>query len=145
MISPAGKPIGGFSAHTVVGSRPTSQDWLVAASVLIVDDHARFRAQARRLLEAEGYEVVGEAPDGASALAAVTALRPAIVLLDVQLPDVDGFAVTRRLAAEDKPPAVILISSRDRSAYRRRLADTPARGFLAKSELSGPALAALLE
>ena len=117
----------------------------MAASVLIVDDHAHFRAQARRLLEAEGYEVVGEAPDGASALAAVSELRPAIVLLDVQLPDVDGFAVTRRLAAADKPPAVILISSRARSAYRRRLVDTPARGFLAKSELSGPALAALLE
>jgi DNA-binding NarL/FixJ family response regulator len=116
----------------------------VAASVLIVDDHSSFRALARRLLEAEGYEVVGEAPDGASALAAVADLRPAIVLLDVQLPDVDGFTVSRRLAAEDEPPVVVLISSRDRSAYRRRLADTPARGFLAKSELSGPALAALL-
>jgi DNA-binding NarL/FixJ family response regulator len=117
----------------------------VAASVLIVDDHPSFRALARRLLEAEGYEVVGEAPDGASALAAVADLRPAVVLLDVQLPDVDGFAVSRRLAAEDEPPVVVLISSRDRSAYRRRLADTPARGFLAKSELSGPALAALLQ
>jgi len=116
----------------------------VAASVLIVDDHASFRALARTLLEAAGYEVVGEAPDGVSALAAVANLKPAVVLLDVQLPDVDGFAVSRRLAAEDDPPVVVLISSRDRSAYRRRLADTPARGFLAKSELSGPALAALL-
>jgi DNA-binding NarL/FixJ family response regulator len=116
----------------------------VAARVLIVDDHASFRALARRLLEAEGYEVVGEAADGASALAAVVALRPAVVLLDVQLPDADGFAVSRRLAAEDDPPVVVLISSRDRSAYRRRLADVPARWFLAKSELSGPALAALL-
>lgn len=116
----------------------------MAASVLIADDHASFRALARRLLEAAGYEVVGEAPDGASALAAVAALRPAIVLLDIQLPDVDGFTVSRRLAAGDDPPVVVLISSRDRSAYRRRLADTPVRGFLAKSELSGPALAALL-
>ena len=116
----------------------------MAASVLIVDDHASFRALARTLLEAAGYEVVGEAPDGVSALAAVANLKPAVVLLDVQLPDVDGFAVSRRLAAEDDPPVVVLISSRDRSAYRRRLADTPARGFLAKSELSGPALAALL-
>lgn len=114
------------------------------ASVLIVDDHPSFRALARRLLEAEGYEVVGEAPDGVSALAAVANLKPAVVLLDVQLPDVDGFAVSRRLAAEDDPPVVVLISSRDRSAYRHRLAHTPARGFLAKSELSGPALAALL-
>jgi DNA-binding NarL/FixJ family response regulator len=114
------------------------------AGVLIVDDHADFRALARTLLEAAGYEVVGEAADGASALAAAAMLRPAVVLLDVQLPDVDGFVVSRRLAAEDDPPAVVLISSRDRSAYRRRLADTPARGFLAKSELSGPALDALL-
>jgi two-component system, NarL family, nitrate/nitrite response regulator NarL len=128
----------------VVTSRRSGQDWHVAPSVLIVDDHASFRALARTLLEAAGYEVVGEAADGASALAAAAALRPAVVLLDVQLPDVDGFAVSRRLAAEDDPPAVVLISSRDRSAYRRRLADTPARGFLAKSELSGPALAALL-
>jgi two-component system nitrate/nitrite response regulator NarL len=128
----------------VVGSRRSGQDWRVAASVLIVDDHAGFRALARRLLEAAGYDVVGEAADGASALAAVADLRPAVVLLDVQLPDMDGFAVSRRLAAEDDPPAVVLISSRDRSAYRRRLADARARGFLAKSELSGPALTALL-
>jgi DNA-binding NarL/FixJ family response regulator len=114
------------------------------AGVLIVDDHADFRALARTLLEAAGYEVVGEAADGASALAAAAMLRPAVVLLDVQLPDVDGFVVSRRLAAANDPPAVVLISSRDRSAYRRRLADTPARGFLAKSELSGPALDALL-
>jgi DNA-binding NarL/FixJ family response regulator len=144
MISPAGKPIGGFSARPVVGARRSGQDWRVAASVLIVDDHAGFRALARRLLESAGYEVVGEAADGAAALAAVADLRPAVVLLDVQLPDVDGFAVSRRLAAEDDPPVVVLISSRDRSAYRRRLADAPARGFLAKSELSGPALTALL-
>jgi DNA-binding NarL/FixJ family response regulator len=128
----------------VVTSRRSGQDWHVAPSVLIVDDHASFRALARSLLEAAGYQVVGEAADAVSALTAAAALRPAVVLLDVQLPDLDGFTVSRRLAADDDPPAVILISSRDRSAYRRRLADTPARGFLAKSELSGPALAALL-
>jgi DNA-binding NarL/FixJ family response regulator len=117
----------------------------MAATVLIVDDHVPFRALARRLLESTGYDVVGEADDGSSAIAAAARLRPRVVLLDVQLPDLDGFAVTERLVASDDPPAVILVSSRDASAYRRRLARSPARGFIAKSELTGPMLAALLE
>jgi DNA-binding NarL/FixJ family response regulator len=116
----------------------------MAATVLIVDDHATFRALARRMLEAYGYEIVGEAQDGASALVAIARLHPSVVLLDVQLPDTDGFALAETLVAGKDPPAVVLISSRDASAYRRRLADSPARGFLAKSELSGPAVAALV-
>jgi DNA-binding NarL/FixJ family response regulator len=116
----------------------------MAATVLIVDDHASFRALARRMLEAYGYEIVGEAQDGASALVAIARLNPSVVLLDVQLPDTDGFVLAERLVAGKDPPAVVLISSRDASAYRRRLADSPARGFLAKSELSGPAVAALV-
>jgi DNA-binding NarL/FixJ family response regulator len=110
------------------------------ATVLIVDDHATFRALARRMLEAGGYDVVGEAADGASALDQVSRLRPSLVLLDVQLPDIDGFAVAERLARQDDPPAVVLTSSRDASAYRRRLATTSAHGYLAKSELTAPAL-----
>jgi DNA-binding NarL/FixJ family response regulator len=116
----------------------------MAATVLIVDDHATFRALARRMLEAHGYEVVGEAQDGASAVAASSRLQPSVVLLDVQLPDIDGFAVAETLMTRDDPPAVVLISSRAASSYRRRLADSPARGFLAKSDLTGPALAALV-
>jgi DNA-binding NarL/FixJ family response regulator len=116
----------------------------MAATVLIVDDHATFRALARRMLEAHGYEVVGEAQDGASAVAASSQLQPSVVLLDVQLPDIDGFAVAETLMTRDDPPAVVLISSRAASTYRRRLADSPARGFLAKSDLTGPALAALV-
>lgn len=115
----------------------------VERSVLIVDDHAEFRAAARALLEADGFDVLGEAADGASALAEARRLRPSIVLLDIQLPDLDGFTVAERLAAADGP-AVVLVSSRDASSYRRRLADSPARGFIAKSELSGAALAALV-
>jgi DNA-binding NarL/FixJ family response regulator len=117
----------------------------MSATVLIVDDHSGFRDLARRMLEGAGYEVVGEAQDAATALAAAARLRPTVVLLDIQLPDQDGFAVSERLAAEDHPPAVVLISSRDEAAYRRRLASSPARGFIAKSELSGAALATLLE
>jgi DNA-binding NarL/FixJ family response regulator len=115
----------------------------VGISVLIVDDHPEFRAAARALLTAEGYEVAGEATDGASAIDAATKLRPHVVLLDVQLPDVDGFTVAERLAEADDPPVVVLISSRDPSSYRRRLAQTSARGFISKSDLSGATLAAL--
>jgi DNA-binding NarL/FixJ family response regulator len=114
----------------------------VARTVLIVDDHAEFRSVARALLEAEGFVVVGEAGDGESALAAVERLGPELVLLDVQLPDLDGFAVAERLAGS---PAVVLISSRSAGSYRRRLAGSSARGFLSKSELSGAALTELLE
>ena len=115
----------------------------VRATVLIVDDHAAFRASARALLQAGGFDVVGEAADGASAVEAVAALRPEIVLLDIQLPDVDGLAVAEQLAAAPDPPAVVLISSRDARAYGPRLRQTPARGFIPKHVLSGEALAAL--
>jgi DNA-binding NarL/FixJ family response regulator len=116
----------------------------MATSVLIVDDHAGFRAFARALLGSEGFEVVGEAEDGASALRAVVQLRPDLVLLDVQLPDLDGFEVAERLATDAHPPAVVLVSTRDAASYRRRLGETSAQGFIAKGELSGAALAAVL-
>jgi DNA-binding NarL/FixJ family response regulator len=116
----------------------------VERTVLIVDDHPGFRSAARALLEADGFEVVGEAADGASGLTAAERLRPGLVLLDIRLPDLDGFEVARRLSQAGDPPAIVLVSSRDRSAYRRRLADSPARGFVAKSDLSGAAIAALV-
>jgi DNA-binding NarL/FixJ family response regulator len=121
------------------------EDCAMAATVLIVDDHASFRAMARRLLEAEGYEVVGEAADGGSCLSAAALLRPDVVLLDIQLPDIDGFAVAGELAHGDSPPSVVFVSSRDESAYRRRLAGGGGRGFIAKGDLSGARLTALLE
>ncbi|HEX5950517.1 MAG TPA: response regulator transcription factor [Actinomycetota bacterium] len=114
-------------------------------TVLIVDDHEAFRSSARALLEAEGFDVVGESADGGSALRAVSDLRPQVVLLDIQLPDMDGFAVASRLAESIDPPAVVLTSSRDASAYGTRLRETPSRGFIAKGRLSGEALAALID
>jgi DNA-binding NarL/FixJ family response regulator len=110
---------------------------------LIVDDHEGFRRMARALLEAEGFDVVGEAADGETALAEAARLRPVLVLLDIQLPDLDGFEVAARLASQADPPAVVLTSSRAARSYRRRLAASPVLGFIAKSELSGQALAAL--
>ena len=112
-------------------------------TVLIVDDHAAFRTSARALLQAEGFDVIGEATDGAEAVEAVAVMRPEIVLLDIQLPDVDGLAVAEQLATAPDPPTVVLISSRDAAAYGARLRSTSARGFIPKSGLSGEALAAL--
>jgi DNA-binding NarL/FixJ family response regulator len=95
------------------------------------------------LLQAEGFDVIGEATDGAEAVEAVAVMRPEIVLLDIQLPDVDGLAVAEQLATAPDPPTVVLISSRDAAAYGARLRSTSARGFIPKSGLSGEALAAL--
>jgi DNA-binding NarL/FixJ family response regulator len=113
-------------------------------TVLVVDDHPTFRATARALLEAEGFDVIGEAEDGLGALAAIARLRPEIVLLDVQLPDIDGFEVARRAAADHEPPQIVLTSSRDASDFGPLVADSGARGFVAKDALSGAAIAALL-
>jgi DNA-binding NarL/FixJ family response regulator len=112
--------------------------------VLIVDDHPSFRASARKLLESEGYEVVGEAADGAGALAAVEELHPDFVLLDVQLPDIDGCEVAARLGQREDPPLVILTSSRDARDFGSCVEDCGARGFVPKAELSGAVLTTLL-
>ena len=102
-------------------------------TVVIVDDHAGFRRSAAALLEAEGFDVVGEAADGPDAIGAVAVLRPSIVLLDIGLPVLDGLSVAEQLAAGPDPPVVVLISSRDADAYGARLDRSPARGFIRKS------------
>jgi DNA-binding NarL/FixJ family response regulator len=108
--------------------------------LLIVDDHASFRGFARRLLSLDGFEVVGEAADGAGAISAARLLRPDVVLLDVQLPDLDGFRVAEALTAGDGAPAVVLVSSRSREDYGAQVARSTACGFVAKAELSGETL-----
>ena len=112
--------------------------------MLIVDDHEGFRAAARALLEAEGFDIVGEAADGQGALTEVQRLQPDVVLLDVYLPDLDGFTVADRLAALARPPAVVLTSSYEAVTFGARLRAAPSCGFLAKRELSGEALAGLI-
>jgi DNA-binding NarL/FixJ family response regulator len=127
------------------GARLRWDDALMPWSLLIVDDHADFRSGARALLEGDGFQVVGEAPDGAAAVEAASRLRPQVVLLDIQLPGMDGFAVADSLALGDEPPIVVLTSSRPEEAFRRRLQAAPAiRGFIAKADLSGECLSALL-
>lgn len=117
---------------------------IVRPTLLIVDDHEAFRASARTLLELEGFQVVGLAESGEEALTEVERLHPDVVLLDVQLPGADGFAVASTLARRPDAPRVVLVSSRGRDAYAARLDDAPVRGFLSKSELSGKALLALV-
>jgi len=111
-------------------------------TVLIVDDHPSFRASARTLLESEGYEVVGEAENGADAVKAAQELQPDLVLLDVQLPDIDGFQVAEQLRRLVDPPAVVLTSSRD--DYAPLVEASAARAFIRKDALSAEALAAAL-
>ncbi|MGO9888822.1 MAG: response regulator [Solirubrobacteraceae bacterium] len=116
----------------------------MATTVLIVDDNGGFRAWARVLLESAGYTVAGEAADGASAIAAALASPPEVMLLDVQLPDTDGFEVARRVCAETSDVAVVLTSTRDALDYGARLGSCGARGFVSKDELSAEALADVL-
>lgn len=116
----------------------------VLERVLIVDDHPPFRAVARELLERAGYVVTGEAGTAAEALQAVASQAPDAVLLDVQLPDNNGFAVAAALTADDGP-TVVLISSREADDYGARVASCGARGFIAKSRLTAATFAAILE
>ncbi len=112
-------------------------------TALIVDDNAPFRQAARRVVEAAGLEVIAEAEDGPAALAAASAWRPDVVLLDVRLPGFDGMEVARRLAAGQAPPIVVLMSAgaliTDDLVRAAR-----ARGFLPKDRLRPHTLLALL-
>ena len=113
--------------------------------LLIVDDHPGFRRFARALLESEGFDVVGEAADGASAIEAAKALKPNVILLDVQLPDIDGFEVASQLTQNGSSPAIVMTSSRDACDFGSLVKQSGARGFIPKAELSAKALSDLLE
>lgn len=114
-------------------------------TAVIVDDHDGFRAMARQMLEGAGFDVVGEASDGARAMAQVAALQPDLVLIDVQLPDTDGFTVADGLTRTSPGAVVVLTSVRNADDYgQARVATTAARRFIAKAELSGAALAELV-
>jgi DNA-binding NarL/FixJ family response regulator len=116
----------------------------VSTTLVIVDDDPGFRAAARRLLETGGFRVVGEAGDVAEADTVVSRLRPEAVVVDVQLPDGDGFIVAERLLAGRGHPQVVLVSGRARGDYGDRVRACGARGFIDKADLSAASLRALL-
>ena len=129
-----------------VGPAAMTSDLSLAMKLLIVDDHPGFRAFARAFLEAGGLDVVGEVTDGESALSAVHQLSPDVVLVDVMLPGMDGFAVCERLHAQSSDrPLLILTSSREEATYQSRIAASPAIGFIAKADLSAAAISALVK
>ncbi|MDQ3849695.1 MAG: response regulator transcription factor [Actinomycetota bacterium] len=116
----------------------------MAPTVLIVDDHALFRTTVRAVLESDGYRVVGEAPDGQAGLSAARALSPDVVLLDVRLPDMDGFAVARCLSADGAGPAIVVTSSSEDPLYPERALSSGALAFVAKHDVRGAVLDRLL-
>ena len=114
------------------------------STVLMVDDHVGFRERARVLLEAVGYDVVGEASDGQSGIEAASRLRPDLALVDIGLPDIDGFAVAAQIRADGAAQTIVLISGRDRDDFGDRVARSEADGFIAKGDLSAERLAAFM-
>jgi CheY-like chemotaxis protein len=115
-----------------------------SAAVLVVDDHDSFRRVARKLLEAAGFTVT-EAANGADGTRAAISTVPSLVLLDIHLPDVDGFEVARQIAAQDTRSVIVLMSSREASDFGGQISASPAAGFLPKHELSGAALRGFLD
>jgi DNA-binding response OmpR family regulator len=113
-------------------------------TILIVDDHPSFLAAARFVLDAEGFDVVGVATDGESALREITRFSPQIVLLDVSLPDMDGFEVASRLRAAGVSSTIVFTSSREASDYGSLVTDSGGSGFIAKADISGDALRVLV-
>ena len=110
---------------------------------IVVDDHPAFRASARRLLELTGYEVVGEASDGASGVALAREQEPELVLLDIALPDMSGFDVADELA--EGPSSIVFVSSRDQGDFGRRAEQSGALGFIPKDRLSEESLLAVVK
>jgi DNA-binding NarL/FixJ family response regulator len=117
----------------------------VSKRLLIVDDDPRFRTLIRQVLDGEsGFEVVGEAQHGAAALDAVRQLEPDVVLLDVNLPDTNGFDLAPQLVGESGGPAIVMTSSRDEETYEQLAAQAGASAFVSKYDLSPAAISAAL-
>jgi len=111
---------------------------------LIVDDSREFLVSARRLLSAQGLEIVGMASSRAEALRLADQLRPDVALLDVQLGEDNGVAVARELDRRVPTTRIVLISTHSREDLAELIVDSPAVGFLGKTALSAAAIAELV-
>jgi DNA-binding NarL/FixJ family response regulator len=111
--------------------------------VLIVDDHPMVREGVRSMLEPAGVQIAGEAGTGEDALRMAATLTPDVVLLDLELPDLDGLAVLRRLKAQERPVAVLVVTMHDDPALVRRAVEGGAAGYVLKGVGRGELLSAL--
>jgi two-component system, NarL family, invasion response regulator UvrY len=111
--------------------------------VLIVDDQAPFREVARTVVElTDGFEVAGEAEDGEAAVAAARELRPELVLMDVNLPGIDGLEATRRILRDTGDVVVLMLSTYEADEYAPQAAEAGAAAYIPKSEFEPDRLAA---
>jgi DNA-binding NarL/FixJ family response regulator len=114
--------------------------------LLIVDDSRDFLAAARAALESEGVDVVGVASTTREAIEKLSALRPDVALVDIELGDESGFDVARRLAAAtEPPPKLILVSSYAEEDFKDLIDASPVDGFISKSSLSANAIRQALD
>ncbi|HEU0239229.1 MAG TPA: response regulator transcription factor [Micromonosporaceae bacterium] len=112
--------------------------------VLLADDQVLVRTGLRTILEdADGFTVVGEASDGAEAVARCAELRPDVVLMDVRMPNVDGIEATRRTRAQPNPPRVLMLTTFDLDEYVYAGLRAGASGFLLKDVLAADLVSAI--
>jgi DNA-binding NarL/FixJ family response regulator len=114
----------------------------MSVRVLIVDDQAPFRDAARAVVEAtDGFEVVGESGTGEASIEATTQLKPDLVLMDVNLPGINGLEATRRILAGSTGVIVMLLSTYEEEEYASRAAECGASAYIAKSRFDPDRLA----
>ncbi len=124
-------------ACTLVAALPIADDEGIVNNVrvLIVDDQEPFRSAARMVVEmADGFEVAGEAESGEEGVELAAELRPDLVLMDVYLPGIDGLEATRRIAATDDAPRVLVMSTHESEEFAEAAVAAGALAFVPKSQ-----------
>ncbi|HVM68937.1 MAG TPA: response regulator transcription factor [Gaiellaceae bacterium] len=113
--------------------------------VLIADDHRLFAEALQAILDAEeALEVVGIADDGAQAVERARELRPDVVLLDISMPVLDGFAAAERICALPDPPAILMLTGSSSTQDVDRARRAGARGYVTKDEIAATLLDSIL-
>jgi CheY-like chemotaxis protein len=145
-VPPRGHPCPQESlrARRPQGDHSSATHGVAMVRVLVVDDHVSYRRLMVRLLRTSGFEVIGDVGNGRDAVEMVLAKTPDVVLLDILLPDFDGFEVARRLVVSPVPPLIVFISSRQRDEFGTLADGGTIRGFLSKDEFTVERLNGLL-